>query len=378
MRKRACILETAKASLAEIVAIREAEADDEGSLAKAVMTIKTGTAVNADDSEVAQAKAKAVSDAIMAAMVMEDAPALPESAGPSDAPEGAVMHAGMSGMTFAEINGGSPGTAVMKIGDFSSDLAGEIALAALTGVALGGTTAAYCKGIQGSLVCLSAACGVEDGNITGTVEFVPASPSELYVQASVGSDYSRASNAASHGYWLNDMDQIQLHRATRSIGSDATAGQATTTSNLLWTHEDATADAPRSASCSGGAMGYSHRTVGEGDDATTSSGEFTANVMWEAMFGISDTTVSGSISGFAGGAQFNPARQVTLGSGSRTENAFSGPVTDGSAHGRQFATSGAWDAHGYGADGQNPTGFVGAFEAASGTEGEASGVCRAD
>ncbi len=100
--------------------------------------------------------------------------------------------------------------------------------------------------------------------------------------------------------------------------------------------------------------------------------------MREAMFGISDTTVSGSISGFAGGAQFNPARQVTLGSGSRTENAFSGPVTDGSAHGRQFATSGAWDAHGYGADGKNPTGFVGAFKAAFGTEGEASGVCRAD
>ncbi|MDE0697905.1 MAG: hypothetical protein OXH76_18950 [Boseongicola sp.] len=174
------------------------------------------------------------------------------------------------------------------------------------------------------------------------------------------------------------MDQIQLHRATRSIGSDATAGQATTTSNLLWTHEDATADAPGSASCSGGATGCSHRTVGEGDDATTSSGEFTANVMLEAMFGTSDTAVSGSISGFAGGAQFNPARQVTLGSGSRTENAFSGTVTDGSAHGRQFAASGAWDAHGYGADGKIPTGVVGAFEAVSGTEGEASGICHAD
>ena len=106
MGRIASILEAAEASLAEIVAILEAEADDEGSLAKAVMDIKTGTAVNADDSEVAQAKAKAVSDAIMAAMVMEDTPALPKSAGPSDAPEGALMHAGMSGMTFAKINGG--------------------------------------------------------------------------------------------------------------------------------------------------------------------------------------------------------------------------------------------------------------------------------
>lgn len=78
--------------------------------------------------------------------------------------------------------------AAMKVGDFSSDLAGVTALDALTGVALGGTTDAYCKGIQGTLVCLSAACGVEDGNITGTVEFVPTSPSELYVQASVGND----------------------------------------------------------------------------------------------------------------------------------------------------------------------------------------------
>ncbi|MYH58942.1 MAG: hypothetical protein F4145_13325 [Boseongicola sp. SB0675_bin_26] len=169
-----------------------------------------------------------------------------------------------------------------------------------------------------------------------------------------------------------------MHRATRSIGSDATTGQATTTSNLLWTHQDATTDDPGSASCSGGAMGYSHRTVGEGYDATTSSGEFTANVMLEAIFGTSDTTVSGSISGFAGGAHVNPAWQVTLGSGNRTENAFSGTVTDGSAHGKQFATSGAWDAHGYGADGKDPSGFVGAFEAAFGTEGEASGVCRAD
>ncbi len=76
----------------------------------------------------------------------------------------------------------------MKIGDFSSDLAGETVLAALTTGTLGGTKAAYCKGIQGTLVCLSAACGVEDGNITGIVEFVPTSPSELYVQASVGND----------------------------------------------------------------------------------------------------------------------------------------------------------------------------------------------
>ena len=208
MTRIAGILEAAETSLAEIVAILKAEADDEGSLAKAVMDIKTGTAVGADDSEVAQAKAKAVSDAIMAAIAIEDTPALPDSAGPSDAPEGAVMHAGMSGMTFAEINGGSPRMAAMKVGDFSSDLAGDTALAALTTGTLGGTTAAYYKGIQGSLVCLSAACGVEDGNITGTVEFVPTSPSELYVQASVGSDYSRASNAASYGYWLNDMDQI--------------------------------------------------------------------------------------------------------------------------------------------------------------------------
>ncbi|MDE0523891.1 MAG: hypothetical protein OXH79_18245 [Boseongicola sp.] len=373
MARIASILETAEASLAKIVAIQEAEGD--GSLAMTVAGVKSGAAVDDSDSKIAQAKADVVSAAIAAAIdATADAPASVASSG---APEGSIMHAGMSGMTFAEI-AGSARMATTKVGDFSSDEAGTTALTALTGGTIGGTTAAFYKGIAGNLVCLSAACSADaDGDITGTVEFVPTNPGWRYYLTEVGGNYARQLNAATYGHWLTELEDgttvINLHHESLSPASGDTA--------LSWTRaDDATEDVK--ASYSGDAMGYSHRTVGEGDDATTSSGEFTANVALSATFTdtASAASLRGSITGFAGGAHVNPAWHVTLGAATdpTAANTFTGTVPDGSPHGSHFATDGDWVAHGYGAGGKNPTGFVGAFDAAFGTEGEAAGVFQAD
>ncbi len=380
MARIANILETAEASLAEIVAIQEAEGDD--SLAMTVAGVKSGAATDDSDSKIAQAKAKLVSDAIAAAILTatgETTAAIGTPVASSGAPEGSIMHVGMSGMTFAEI-AGSARMATTKVGDFTSDAAGETALAALTGGALGGTTDAYYKGIQGSLVCLSAACTVDtDGDITGTVEFVPTNPGWRYYLTEVGGNYARQLNAATYGHWLTETDDgttvINLHHESLALAT-------TETGALSWVHGNDNADDDVDASYSGNAMGYSHRTVGTGDDATTSSGEFTANVSLSATFTdtAAEASLSGSISGFAGGAHVNPAWRVTLGEATdpTTDNTFTGTVPDGSAHGKHFASDGDWAAHGYGAAGKNPTGFVGAFDAAFGTEGEAAGVFHAD
>ena len=366
MARIATILETAQADLDAIVAIQEAEGD--GSLAMTVAGVKSGAAVDDSDSKIAQAKADVVSAAIAAAIDPATASTVTTPAASSGAPDGKVMYVGMSGMTFAEI-AGSARMATTKVGDFTSDAEGATALTDLTGGGtLGDTTAAFYKGIPGSLVCLSAACTVADGAITGTVEFVPTNPGARYFMATVGGNYAVQTNAATYGYWLGEDDMINLHHATMSptTGDDAPS----------WTRAtDATEDVK--ASYSGDAMGYSHRTVGTGDDATTASGEFTADVALNATFGETETTLTGSVTGFAGGAHVNPAWRVTLGGATRVDNTFTGTVTDGSPHGDHYASDGDWVAHGYGAGGKHASGFVGAFDAAF-TDGEAAGVYHAD
>lgn len=370
MDRIADILKAAKKSLSEIVAIQDADGD--GSLAAAVAAVKSGTAVDDSDSKIAQAKADVVSAAIAAAIDPTTATTVTQSAASSGAPKGIIMHAGMSGMTFEEIEG-SARMAATKIGDFTAPNDTTVALTALdsAGTAVGGTTPASYKGIQGTLVCLSVACGIDDGDITGTVEFVPTNPNWRYYLPEVGGNYARQLNAATYGHWLtedsNGVAVINLHHSSLAT-------------SLSWVDPD---EDTKEATYNGNAMGYSHRTVGEGDDATTSSGEFTAKVSLKATFTdtASEASIGGSISEFDGdgGAHVNPAWRVTLGSSTtRTDSTFTGSVPNGEEHGSHFATDGDWVAHGYGATSKNPTGFVGAFDAAFGTEGEAAGVFKAE
>ena len=366
MARIASLLESAEASLDEIVAIQEA--DGTGSLAATVTAVKSGAAVDDSDSKIAQAKATLVSDAI--ALAIDPVTSGITTHDGTGAPDGKVMNVGASGMTFEQITG-SARMAAAKIGDFTSD--GTTALTDLTGGGtLGDTTGAQYKGIPGSLICLSAACTVaaDGGAITGTVEFAPTSTTARYFQANVGGNYAVQTNAATYGYWLGEDDAINLHAASLTPTSGTGA--------LMWDRgTDASDDVE--ASYSGDAMGYSHRTIGEGDDATTSSGEFTADVTLNATFAAAaaDSTLTGSITGFAGGAHVNPAWRVTLGNATRTDNTFTGEVLNGSAHGKQFASDGDWTAVGYGAADKNPSGFVGVFDA-SFADGEAAGVYNAD
>ena len=364
MARIAGILESAEASLAEIVAIQEADGD--GSLAMAVMSVRTGSAIGASGSKVAQDRANAVAKAIMGAIDATN-DAVPVSAARSKAPDGKVMRAGMSGMTFKEITG-SDSMAAAKLGDFTV-ANGTAALASLGSAGtLGQLQPAVYKGIAGNLVCLTAECEADDdGKITGNVQFVPGSATALYFQAAVGAPYTMLRNSASYGYWLDKDDAIHLHH--ESLSDDGS------TTTLSWGRGEALEDVK--ASYKGDAMGYSHRTVGEGDAETTASGEFTANVTLNATFGATPA-LNGSVTGFSGGAHVNPAWQVTLGATeTRDQNTFTGTVTSGALHGKQFATDGDWEAHGYGAAGENPTGFVGAFDAAFG-DGGAAGVYHAD
>ena len=352
------ILENAEESLAEIVAIQEAKGA--GSLAKAVADVKAGSALDATAAKIAQAKADGVATAVDTAIgtvISGFSAAIVTTA------NDAVMMTPNPGMTFEQITGSARMAATM-IGDFTSDAAGQTPLTALsTATGQGLVDAAHYMGIPGDLICYSVTCGVTDGKITGTVEFAPDNPSQLWIMASAGAVYTALTNVGNYGYWLTDADVINLRADSPSTG-------------LTWTR-GSTATSDVEASYSGNAGGFSERTVGTGDDAKQSSGEFTASVTLNATFGASDATLNGSISGFAGGSHVNPDWYVRLNEQTGvTGNVTTGTVTSASMPGKEDATAGAWTATGYGATGENPSGFVGAFHATF-DDGTAAGAYSA-
>lgn len=357
----------AEGALEKINEILNAEDTEDGSLAMAEADIRSGASVTATPAEIAQAKAKVVSDAIAAAIRPDDATTVTTSPALAMAPDGKVKIVGTMGMTFREIAGGSERMAIGNTSEVAADAQGT-ALGALTATERT-TQAAYYKGIEGNLVCDTAACEADtDGKVTGDLFFIPtpANAAIRFVMAVVGGNYVPVTNSATYGYWLDAANAIHLHASTLTPGSGDGA--------LSWDRGTATADVE--ASYTGDAKGYSHRTVGEGDDATTASGEFTADVTLNATFGASETTLDGYIAGFEGGAHANPAWRVTLGGATRSDNTYTGTVTPGDAHGDHFASDGDWTAHAYGAGEKHASGFVGAFDAAFG-DGEAAGVFHA-
>ena len=151
---------------------------------------------------------------------------------------------------------------------------------------------------------------------------------------------------------------------------------AAATSTLDWDRNEGTNTSAEDieATYSGMAGGYSERTV----DKKQSSGLFTANVTLNATFGAAeaDATLSGTVSGFSGGVHVNPAWRVTLGGATRSTNTWTGTVTDGSAHGKQYADDGDWTAAAYGSANMHASGYVGAFTA-NFSDGSAAGSYHA-
>ena len=354
------ILENAEEDLADIVAIQEAKGA--GSLAKAVADVKAGSGLDATDAKIAQAKADAVAadvETAIGTVISGFSAAIVTTA------NDAVMMTAHPGMTFEQITGSARMTATM-IGDFTNDADPPVALADLGSAVTQGTTqAAEYMGIPGDLICFSAACSVTDGKITGDVQFAPDNPGAYYVMASAGADYTPLLNVGHYGYWLTDEDAINLRANSSSTGLIYTRGDATVTSDV-------------EASYTGMAGGFSERTMGSGDDEKQYSGEFTANVMLNATFGETNYDMNGSISGFAGGSHVNPDWYVRLDEQvDQTADISAGTVTSGSMPGKEDATAGAWTAVGYGASGERPSGFVGAFHATF-DDGTAAGVYQAD
>lgn len=364
----------------DIKEIQDAMGDD--SLAEAIKRVRTGRPINETPAKMAQVKADAVAsavDTVIGAVITAGSIADPAASG---APDGTIMTTPNSGMTFKQIAGGDS-KAAMMLGDFTSDNTGATVLTALGGAtARGGATGsdAFYMGIPGDLFCMSATCSADgDGKITGNLQFFPDDAAALYAQVSYGAPYTPLTNAAMYGHWL-DMDTsgaepvLRLNLYKNSL----------TTVELDWDQNEGskTSADEIEATYSGMAGGFSERMVGTGDNEQQSSGQFTANVKLDATFGASETTLAGTINGFAGGAHVNPAWHVTLGSGTRTVNAFAGTVTNGSAHGKQFATGGVWTAAAYGAasataaENKHASGFVGTF-AASFEDGSAAGSYHA-
>ena len=364
MARIADILENAKASLAEIVAIQDAKGA--GSLAKAVADVKAGSALDATAAKIAQAKADDVATAVdnaVAGVIGGFAASIVANTVSNDA----VMMTPHAGMTFEQITG-SARMAAAKVGDFTA-VGGTTALTStdLTAVAQGGIQDAAYMGIPGNLICFSVACSAnaDTGAITGDLQFAPDNPGAHYVMASAGASYTPLLNVGNYGYWLTDADAINMRADSPSTG-------------ISW-NRPATATSNVEASYSGNAGGYSEREMGTGDDKKQYSGEFTANVMLNATFG--DTTdnanLNGSISGFAGGSHVNPDWYVRLNEQTGiTANVSTGVVTSASMPGKEDATAGAWTAVAYGNSGENPSGFVGAFHATF-DDGSAAGVYSA-
>ena len=366
-----------------ITEILEAKSSDDGSLMAAEDAVRDGTKITATDEEVAQSNADAVADAVKSAflfdsdvnddeneLILRTLVQLPGVA--TDAPSGAIRRVGMAGRTFAEIFGE---VEAEEIGDFKAPTGQDpAALTQLTGgQALGDSTPARYKGIVGDLVCLSASCDVSEedgseGEITGTVVFLPDDPNELYARERRGGDYEPVTNAAAYGYWLTAADAIALHTSTLSTGSG----------NLpVWTVVGD--DGPSEAKYEGEAGGYSYRVTGEGDDEKEASGAFTAAVELTAKFGPDETPdLDGSISGFDGdgGAHVNTNWYVSLDSGAAATPTRSA-IEDAGKRGMEDATEGSWSAFAYGEGGKNPAGFVGAFNAKF-SDGNAAGVYHAE
>ena len=354
----ASMVMAAKDAMDAIKAILDAEdtaGTADGSLAEAVAMVKTGAKTSDTDAMIAQAKATAVAKAVAGAI----APQLPTLEGTSSAgaPAGAVTMVGEAGMTFAEIAGGSTMvTATVKGFKAAARSTADVAVE----ITDDGTEAHY-MGIPGQLVCLPGpACTLTaaTGAVAGTVHFVPNSQTTLWTQTTYGGDYTPVTNAATYGHWLT-AGAVNLHAASMSTG-------------LSWIRA-ATASVDKSAKYTGKAGGYSERTTGIGTAATRASGTFTADVTLNANFKESDTSslLSGSIGNFAGGAHVDPTWHVLLqekeyNSDARTAD-FIGmvEVATGTKNqaGREEATSGNWEARGYGEAGKNPSGFVGIFSA---------------
>ncbi|MYA89851.1 MAG: hypothetical protein F4X97_15610 [Boseongicola sp. SB0662_bin_57] len=356
------ILENAEEDLAEIVAIQNAKGA--GSLAMAVADVKAGSALDDSNAKIARAKADGVAMAVETAIGNVITAGLGSLA--TDAND-AVMMTPHAGMTFKDITGSARMAATM-IGDFAEGGTARTDLG--TATASGASQATAYKGIPGNLICFSATCSVgTDGKITGDVQFAPTNPGAYYVMASAGADYTPLTNVGNYGYWLNAADDaISLRADSPSTG-------------LLWTRDADTTDTTVDdveASYSGMAGGFSERTVGTGDNAKQSSGEFTANVMLNATFGQNNYDMNGSISGFAGGSHVNPDWYVRLDEvNDRTGDIDNGAISSASMPGKEDATTGAWTATAYGASGERPSGFVGAFHATF-DDGTAAGVYSAD
>ncbi|MDE0695788.1 MAG: hypothetical protein OXH76_08160 [Boseongicola sp.] len=369
----ALMVAAAKDAVDAIKAILDAEdaagtVDD--NLAEAVARVKTGAKTTDTDAMIAAAKAKTVADAIAAAIKNQipDSTATPAvtldvTASPAGAPAGAVTTVGLAGMTFRDITGGSiMETATAK--GFKTPDATDSTMPGTTdhsGEITADGIAVFYKGIPGELVCApgETCTAAASGTITGVVHFVPNSQTTLWAQKTYGADYTEVTNAATYGHWLTTAGAINLHAATRSTGTSAPN----------W-NRAATATTDKSATYTGKAGGYSERTTGTGTAATRASGTFTADVTLNATFRAAGTEplLGGSISGFAGGANVDSTWHVIL--QEQTRDASTGfttgevnVTTSENQAGREEATSGGWQAYGYGEAGKNPSGFVGIFSA---------------
>ena len=361
------IVNAVKKARDDIMALQTATG--EGSLDEAVKRVKTGRPINDSDAKIAQHWSDQVASAIETAIAAQ----VTTYAVQTGAPKGSVMRSPHSGMTFEQIAEGES-KEVKKLGDFTSDAAGETALTALgSAVTRGASTGsdAFYMGIPGDLFCMSATCSLSDGKITGDVLFFPDDASALYAQATFGAQYTVVTDAATYGHWLDldstndDALRVNLHAnaATSTLDWDRNEGSKTSAEDIEATY-------------SGMAGGYSERTVGTGENEKQTSGLLTAGVTLNATFGESTTTLAGTVSGFSGGDHVNPAWRVTLVGGTLATNTFTGTVTDGSLHGKQYASDGDWTAAAYGSTGMHASGFVGAFTADF-SDGSAAGSYHA-
>lgn len=371
------LLEAAEADLKAIDDILDAEGA--GSLMMAVANVRELS--EETDEMIAARKAKGVADAVKAALTaaLGATPAIPAEADLAAAMPAStdmtatMMRAGKPGRTFKEITGDN----VMRVANLAGITATDGTDLTFTATAQNGTQTARYKGIDGDLFCLSAACSVTEGAVTGDLAFVPDRTMAIYAVAASGDVYEAVTNAASYGYWLN-ADGSAIVRHVRTL---TTPGTLTFTSTV----GDSTVT---SASYSGMAAGYSERTTGTGEDAKLASGEFTASVNLNATFGAaaSDAMLGGKIENFAakegsaGNGHVDPTWAVYLSDKSdsgtfATVSAFADTETYGP--GENGADSGAWTATAYGEVDKQPAGYVGAFNADF-SNGSAAGVYQAD
>ena len=256
-----------------------------------------------------QANAAAVANAIMTALALhtDDTGATGDLRNADlTGTNVAVLMTSDTGETFSKITGGATMVAT-NVWDFT-DSAGVVLASTVAIGTCGSPLPAQFKGIDGGLICLQATFTVnaESGAIAGSAHFVPTDADALWVKANSKS-YRAFTEVAAYGHWLDgDPSAIVRHVSTRLALTGADA--------VLFADADATADNRTTASYSGQAGGFSHRTAGEGSAALSASGEFVADVKLKATFTAtaSDSTLGGTITNFAekpdtvGTAHFDP------------------------------------------------------------------------